>query len=133
MFLLVSILLYHTFKFIAIHPAHTPQPHRTEIVDRAVYGRFCKVIAGSNIKLLKYLVRECWQEHKISRTDFRTHEDIGKYRDRSLWNSHETLINNNQPQGKKSIKNIRFCAVANCSSAYSPCASLWRIRAPLNK
>ena len=50
-----------------------------------------------------------------------------------LWNAHETLINNNQPQGKNSIKNIRFCAVANCSSAYSPCTSLWRIRAPRNK
>ena len=68
------------------------------------------------------LVRKCWQEHKISRTDFRTHEDIGKYRDRSLWNSHETLINNNQPLGKNSIKNIRFCAVVNCSSAYWSCA-----------
>jgi len=39
------------------------------------------------------------------------------------------LINNNQPQGKNSIKNIRFCSVANCSSSYSPCTSLWRIRA----
>jgi len=33
-----------------------------------------------------------------------------------------SLIRNNQPQGKNSIKNIRFCAVVNCSSAYWPCA-----------
>ncbi len=33
-----------------------------------------------------------------------------------------SLINNNQPLGKNSIKNIRFCAVANCSSAYWSCA-----------
>ena len=38
---------------MVVYLASTPQPHRTEIVDRAVYGRFCKVIAGSNIKLLK--------------------------------------------------------------------------------
>ena len=36
--------------------------------------------------------------------------------------AHGTLINNNQPLGKNSIKNIRFCAVANCSSAYWSCA-----------
>ena len=36
--------------------------------------------------------------------------------------AHAALINNNQPHGKNSIKNIRFYTVVNCSSAYWSCA-----------
>ena len=88
--------------------ASTPQPLWIKRPVRADFYWFYKIVASSNV-LAIYKRFESMDRRYIFGILLSNSPKVYIF---ALWNTHETLINNNQPLGKNSIKNIRFCAAA---------------------